>query len=51
MTTEQWVSRLNKLARQMDGTAASLHPSAWTEALAPLRKEYARLAALKAVGA
>lgn len=44
MTTEQWVKRLNKLAEEMDETAASLHPSAWHEALAPMREEYERLA-------
>jgi hypothetical protein len=43
-TTAKWVSRLNKLAREMDELAATLHPSAWHEALAPYCAKYKRLA-------
>ncbi len=44
MTTEQWVRRLNQLAEEMDETAACLHPSAWHEALGPMREQYEKLA-------
>ncbi len=39
-----WVARLNRLAREMDEVAVSIHPSSWHEMLAPLREEYRRLA-------
>ncbi len=42
---DQWVRRLNALGAEMDAVAASLHPSAWEEALAPLRAQYRKLAA------
>ncbi len=41
---DQWVRRLNALGAEMDAVAASLHPSAWEEALAPLRVQYRKLA-------
>jgi hypothetical protein len=43
--TEEWVRKLNTLAREMDETAQSLHPSAWPEALGPMNDRYRRLAA------
>lgn len=48
MTTDPvaaWVSRVNRLAAEIDATAASLHPSAWPEALAPDSERFRRLAA------
>lgn len=37
---DKWVSRLNRLSAEMDETAATLHPSAWSEALAPLNEKW-----------
>ena len=31
MTTEEWVRRLNKMAREMDDTCEGVHPTAWAE--------------------
>lgn len=31
--TERWIGRLNRLGRDLDATAASIHPSAWKEQL------------------
>lgn len=39
-----WVRRLNDLARKLDEDAASLHPSAWSEALGAEMAEWKRLA-------
>lgn len=44
MTTDEWVARLNALAREMDDLAASLHPTAWAEALRDLNDKWRRLA-------
>jgi hypothetical protein len=38
--TDKWVSRLNKLAADMDETASSLHPSAWPETLGALNAKW-----------
>ena len=43
-TTEEWVAAVNQAAREMDEWAASLHPSAWPEALADLRAQYRAIA-------
>jgi len=40
----RWVARLNKLGREMGDIAASMHPSAWREQLAPYRERYRKLA-------
>lgn len=49
MTTDdpiaRWVKRVNDLARRMDDAAASMHPSAWGEQMAPLNERYRKLAA------
>lgn len=31
MTTEEWVRRLNKMAREMDDACDGVHPTAWSE--------------------
>lgn len=31
MTTEQWVHRLNEIARKLDDSCDGVHPSAWPE--------------------
>lgn len=41
----RWVAKVNRAAREMDEAAASLHPSAWPEALAPQREAFRKLAA------
>jgi hypothetical protein len=45
MTIEQWVRRLNALAREMDAVCYSTHPSAWSEQLRDLNEKYRGLAA------
>ena len=45
LTTDEWIRRLNALGREMDEIAASLHPSAWHEVLAPYRARWRELAA------
>ncbi len=45
LTTEEWVRRVNALAREIDAVAASVHPSVWPEQLADLHEKYRRLAA------
>lgn len=42
--TEEWVSKLNALARKLDEDAAALHPSAWPEALKHDTERWKRLA-------
>ncbi len=42
--TDEWVHRLNALARQMDEICKDVHPSAWSELTADLRAEYKCLA-------
>jgi hypothetical protein len=44
LTTDEWVRRVNSLAREIDEIAASIHPSAWREALGPEFRKYERLA-------
>ena len=31
MTTEEWVRRLNKMAREMDDACEGVHPTAWAD--------------------
>lgn len=40
-----WVSKLNRMAVDIDAAAASMHPSAWHEALAPDFERFRKLAA------
>ena len=42
---EKWVGQVNALARDLDESAASLHPSVWPEALAPEMERFKKLAA------
>jgi hypothetical protein len=42
--TDAWVARVNKLALEMDELAASMHPSAWPEALKSLREKFEQVA-------
>lgn len=46
MTTDEWVARLNALAREMDDQAASLHPSVWPEQMEAVNARYRKLAAV-----
>lgn len=43
--TDRWVARVNKAAREIDETAASIHPSAWPETLQHQREAFKKLAA------
>ena len=47
---DKWVKRINALAKEIDDTAASVHPSAWKEALAPLAEKYAAACASQKAG-
>lgn len=47
---DAWVKRINALAKEIDDTAASVHPSAWKEALAPLAEKYAAACASQKAG-
>lgn len=42
--TDAWVAKVNRLAAEIDANAASLHPSAWAEALAPDFERFRKLA-------
>lgn len=44
ITTDEWVHRLNALARQMDEMCEGVHPSAWHELTEELRDEFHRVA-------
>lgn len=44
LDTDTWVRNVNKLAAEIDEAAASLHPSAWAEQLAPLHDRYRKVA-------
>jgi hypothetical protein len=44
LETNKWVVRINKLARQLDEDAASMHPSVWNEALGDRHEQYRKLA-------
>jgi len=46
LTTDEWVRRVNALARKIDEWERVLHPSAWPEQLGDLHEQYRRLAAL-----
>ena len=39
-----WVSKVNRMAAEIDAVAASMHPSAWHEALAPDFARFRKLA-------
>ena len=41
-TTEQWVAQINRLAREIDELADSLHPSAWPEQLKDYHERFRR---------
>ena len=43
ITTDEWVHRLNALARQMDTLCEGVHPSAWPELTRELRAEFQRV--------
>ncbi len=43
ITTDEWVHRLNTLARQMDEMCEGVHPSAWHELTEELRAEFYRV--------
>jgi len=45
MTTEQWVHRINAIARRLDAACEGVHPSAWAGITERDRAEYKRLAA------
>ena len=40
ITTDEWVHRLNVLARQMDELCQGVHPSAWHELTAEMQDEF-----------
>lgn len=42
--TDRWVARCNAMARELDDTADSIHPSAWPEALKALQEKYRKVA-------
>lgn len=44
MTTNEWVRKLNKLGREIDEWAASIHPSAWDEELKAEMEKWRKLA-------
>ena len=41
---EEWISSVNRLAREMDEQAASLHPSAWPEAMKEENEKFRKIA-------
>lgn len=43
--TTRWVERLNRLARDLDEDAATMHPSAWSDALGHRMERWRALAA------
>jgi len=47
MTTEQWVKRLREIGDEMDELMASLHPSAWDQALKLQKEEWRKIASRK----
>jgi len=40
-----WVSKVNLMAANIEANAAAMHPSAWSEALAPDHARFRKLAA------
>lgn len=42
---DAWVSKVNRMAAEIDAAAASMHPSAWPEALATDFERFRKLAA------
>lgn len=42
--TDRWVAKINRLAAEIDDTAAAMHPSAWPEQLAPQLEQFKQLA-------
>lgn len=49
MNEDEWVRKLNTIAREMDDLAGSVHPSVVFEVTAYLRKKYKALAQSKNV--
>ena len=43
ITADEWVHRLNALARQMDERCVGVHPSAWHDLTEELRAEFQRV--------
>ena len=41
---DRWVARVNLLAKKMDEEAASIHPSAWTEAMEKENEKFRKIA-------
>ena len=44
MTTDNWVRRVNALARHADEIARTMHPSAWPELMQPYHEQFRTLA-------
>lgn len=49
MTTEEWVRRVNALARKMDAACEGVHPTAWPELVKKDLTAWRRLAAVELV--
>jgi len=43
---DRWVRDLNRMGADLDALAASIHPTAWRDALEPMRRQWERLARL-----
>ncbi len=44
MTTDEWVRKLNRLAREMDSDCNGVHPSAWADLTEDKREKWHKLA-------
>lgn len=44
---DKWVAAVNRLAREMDEKAASLHPTAWKEQMAADNEKFRKVARRK----
>ena len=44
LSQDEWVHRLNALARQMDEICEGVHPSVWRELTAELQDKFRRIA-------
>lgn len=47
---ERWVARVNRAAIELDAKAASMHPAAWAEQLAPDFAAFEKLARQSVAG-
>lgn len=47
MKEEKWVAAVNKLAREMDEQAASVHPAAWPEMMKAQNDRFKKVAAIR----